>query len=107
MDREKLKTSIICPNEECYICKTTRDLELHHCLHGSVRKLADEDRLFVALCAFHHRQLHDHGENDRKLQGIAQQAFIANEMTKYPSIDKNAMEEAKKTFYKRYLRFYE
>ena len=75
--------------------------------YARVRKLADADRLFVALCAFHHRRLHDHGENDRKLQGIAQQAFIANEMTKYPSIDKNAMEEAKKTFYKRYLRFYE
>lgn len=80
MDEKKLKTSIICPACQCYICHAKNGLELHHALHGSYRDLADKDRLFLALCAIHHRALHDHGDNDQRLKALAERSYIAKKM---------------------------
>ena len=76
MDEKKIKTSIICPECRCFICHQTNNLELHHALHGSYRKLADQDKLFIALCALHHRRLHDFGEYDQELKALAERSYI-------------------------------
>ena len=63
---------MICDDEQCYICGRWQDLQIHHCLHGSMRKLADEDGLTVYLCVRCHKELHDHGTHDKDLQRLAQ-----------------------------------
>lgn len=75
---EKVKKFSKMSNEwRCYICHAEYGLDLHHCLHGNGRKsLADEDGLFVALCRYHHRRLHDFGENDSTLKALAQRAYV-------------------------------
>lgn len=47
--------SIMQENKECFVCKTTLGLELHHCFFGSAnRKLSDVDGCTVYLCRDHH-----------------------------------------------------
>lgn len=62
----------------CEICGQWRDLEVHHCIHGSGRrKLADEDGLTVYLCRWCHMELHDKGTHDKELQQYAQKYYEA------------------------------
>lgn len=75
--REKVETkSIISCQWRCFICHSKENLELHHCIFGSYRKLADKDGLFVALCADCHRALHDRGLFERELKATAQRAYM-------------------------------
>ena len=61
----------------CYICGSVRNLEKHHCIHGTAnRRLADEDGLTVWLCHSCHSDLHDKGLFDRSLQHSAMVAYI-------------------------------
>lgn len=94
------KASIISNQAECYICRrfyntiNTAPLERHHCLHGTgMRKLADEDGLWVWLCTEHHRRLHDNNEHDRDLQIIAQRTY--------------EVEHGREEYFKRYGKFYD
>lgn len=94
------KPSKISTQANCYLCRTElgeikeAPLERHHCLHGTgMRKLADEDGLWVWLCSQHHRRLHDNNEYDRKLQKIAQDVYIA--------------EHGREEYFKRYGKFYD
>lgn len=94
------KASKISTQANCYLCRITRGeiihapLERHHCLHGTgMRKLADEDGLWVWLCTQHHRRLHDKNEYDKELQIIAQRAYIK--------------EHGREEYFKRYGKFYE
>ena len=96
----KYKPSKISNEASCYLCRmyramiVTAPLERHHCLHGTgMRKLADEDGLWVWLCPEHHRLLHDQNRYDRELQVIAQRAYIA--------------EHGREEYFKRYGKFYE
>lgn len=77
-----MKKSIIQHNEGCYICGRMEPLQMHHCLHGIRRKLADEDGLWVWLCASCHGKLHDKGLYDRQLQIMAQLAWVNKYGTK-------------------------
>lgn len=73
MGKRTKKSIIPQKNEEkCFICGAWRATDRHHCLHGSMRKKADEDGLTVMLCHECHMELHDHGTGDRLLQQIAQ-----------------------------------
>lgn len=99
--------SIIQTSDECFLCRkiynlSTNNTEVHHCLHGSMRKLADEDGLTVKLCKVHHRRLHDKGEFDKSLQIIAQNAYI----TKL-KLEGMTEQEARERFRSRYGKFYE
>lgn len=85
--------SIICKRRECYVCGGRGD-ELHHCIHGSNRKLADDDGLTVWLCRECHHRLHSLGEYDNDLKKIAQAAWEAGK------------EEARHAFIRRYGRNY-
>lgn len=94
------KPSKISNEANCYLCRMqmavikTAPLERHHCLHGTgMRKLADEDGLWVWLCTEHHRRLHDQNKYDKELQIIAQRTYIA--------------EHGREEYFKRYGKFYE
>lgn len=50
--------SIISKDNKCYICGNPNNLETHHCIFGSKRRLADEDGLTVKLCFKCHHNLH-------------------------------------------------
>ena len=72
--------SIIQEKKECYVCKRTDNLHLHHCLYGSAnRRLADEDGLVVWLCMPHHtgqNGVHFNKELDNRLKKEAQLAWM-------------------------------
>lgn len=72
-----MKESIIQHNEGCYICGRMGILQMHHCLHGTRRKAADEDGLWVWLCPSCHMALHDRGKYDEQLQIVAQSTWMA------------------------------
>ena len=72
--------SIIQNNKECYVCKTTLGLHLHHCLYGTAnRKLADKYKLTVWLCGYHHNlsneSVHFNKDLDLHLKQLAQTKF--------------------------------
>lgn len=57
--------SIIKHGKFCFFCGSERDLERHHCMHGTAnRRLAEEDGLWVWLCPECHRGTNGvHGKN--------------------------------------------
>ena len=63
-------TSIITKNlKVCFNCGTERDIEIHHCIHGTAgRKLATKYHLVVGLCPECHRGTYGvHGKYGRGL----------------------------------------
>lgn len=75
--------SILQQERECYYCKTTNNLEEHHCLYGTAnRRIAERFGLKVFLCSEHHRGKNGvHGGNkylDIKLKQLAQSKFEEN-----------------------------
>ena len=66
-------------NERCFVCGCTRELELHHIMHGTAnRRLATQYGLTCLLCRFHHTGktgVHNNAELNRRLQREAQMAF--------------------------------
>jgi hypothetical protein len=81
----KTKFSIIQRNKECYKCKKTYGLELHHCLFGVAnRKKADEDGLVVYLCNEHHRGTYGvHGKEGHEFDLFIKQMAQARWMYFY------------------------
>ena len=73
--------SIIQTEKECYFCKTTQSLELHHIFFGVAnRRLSDSDGLVCFLCAPHHRGIigvHSNREKDLELKRIAEKAYLS------------------------------
>lgn len=71
--------SILQEKKECFVCRTTQDLQLHHVLYGtSNRKQADKYGLTVWLCLRHHtgdRGVHFDNGLDLKLKEMAQAKF--------------------------------
>lgn len=67
--------------DSCYVCGAVRDLELHHCIHGTAnRKLSTKYHLVVRLCQKCHRGTQGvHGtyghQLDMRLKREAQEAF--------------------------------
>ena len=75
-----MKESILQKNKECYICKRTDNLHLHHVFYGTAnRKLSDEDGCTCYFCLEHHTG--DHGVHfnpdlDKKLKKECQLAWM-------------------------------
>ena len=72
-----MKKSIIPGDDEyCYLCKQVHLMnpgtDVHHCLFGNKRKLADQDGLTVHLCHDHHMRLHQQGQHKDELIRLAQ-----------------------------------
>lgn len=62
--------------EYCFLCNSWMTVShVHHCLHGSHRKKADEDGLTVHLCPRCHALLHDRGFGDRYLEQLAEETW--------------------------------
>lgn len=63
-------------DEYCYLCKKVHLMnpgtDVHHCLFGNKRKLADQDGLTVHLCHDHHMRLHQQGQHKDELIRLAQ-----------------------------------
>lgn len=61
--------SIISTKKQCYICKTTENLEYHHIIHGNAnRKISEKYGLAVYLCKDHHTGTEGvHGKEGKKL----------------------------------------
>ena len=53
-----MKDSIIQDSKECFVTGSTRNLDKHHCLDGSRRKMADKYGLWVWLRHDVHMSLH-------------------------------------------------
>ena len=73
------KESIISTNNTvCYLCGSTRWIEIHHIFAGSDRKLSTKYGLVVPLCHECHQGkngVHQNFEKRRYLQQIAQKRF--------------------------------
>ena len=60
--------SILQDKKECYICRTTYNLHLHHTIFGKNRKKCDEDKLTVWLCQEHYEGIYGvHGKHGHDL----------------------------------------
>lgn len=75
--------SIIQKNKECWYCKTTYNLNLHHIYFGPNRKVSDKNGFVVYLCTYHHTGtygVHGKNGNDRniELKQICQKKYEEN-----------------------------
>ena len=65
--------------EQCYMCGTYKNIQIHHCLKGTAnRKISEKYGLKVPLCAYCHtgsEGVHHNRELDLKLIQQCQQAF--------------------------------
>lgn len=71
--------SIISQTKECFYCGTTENLHRHHCVHGTAgRAKAEEDGLWIWICASHHEFIHGrYGHaHDVVLHQIAEKAWL-------------------------------
>ena len=78
--------SIIQEEKECFVCHTTRHLEVHHVLGAANRKWSEKYGLTVYLCPYCHRGkfgVHHNASLNNKLKTIAQRAFENH----YPELD--------------------
>ena len=55
---KKLWSAITDDLDHCIECGGPKE-QIHHCLYGTKRKHADEDRLTVLFCASCHNRLHN------------------------------------------------
>lgn len=71
--------SVIQEEKECFVCKTTRCLHLHHVFFGPYRKLADKLGMTVFLCVHHHtgsnEAVHNNKELDLYLKRLGQKRY--------------------------------
>lgn len=102
---KQYKPSVMQDKCECFVCHKPYDLDHHHAIHSrGLRKLADEDGLWVWMCRKCHSELHDLPEHphDAELKALAQKAYI--ETQKKKGIGENV---ARDLFRNRYGRFFD
>ena len=106
----KFTPSIIPQSTEtqCYFCGKKFGLCRHHCLHGrGIRKLAEEDGLWIWICDSCHNMTNEsvhldpEHKKDKFLQHLAQETLIKQYMKQgYPE------DVAREMFLSRYGRFF-
>lgn len=79
--------SIIQDKKECYFCKTTIGLHLHHIYFGTAnRKISDENGFVVYLCVKHHElgkdAVHHNKDMCEKLQKDCQRIYCEDHTIK-------------------------
>ena len=71
--------SIMQEKKECYLCKSTNNLHLHHVFYGNAnRRLSDKDGCYIYLCADHHigaKGIHNNDELNREVKKRCQIAW--------------------------------
>lgn len=71
--------SILQTEKECYVCKTTQSLQLHHIFFGRNRKRADKEGCTCYLCQYHHTGsggVHNNRELDLKLKKLCEARWL-------------------------------
>lgn len=72
--------SILQNEKECFVCKTTIWLELHHVFGGANRKRSEKDGLTVYLCHYHHNEppqgVHHNRKNMDSLRAYAEKKWL-------------------------------
>lgn len=76
----KYPPSILTDNlQECYLCKTTVQVEVHHVFHGANRSNATKYGCVIGLCRKHHtcgkQSVHRNNMLDEQLKQMAQTKF--------------------------------
>lgn len=75
-----MQRSLIAELDHCYVCGRTGRLEIHHCFHGTAnRKLAEDDKMVVALCPCCHRGyngVHNNARLDLEIKQEAQRVWM-------------------------------
>ena len=92
----------------CMICGKPVE-EVHHALYGNKHKLADEDKLLMPLCRYHHNSsnmcVHQNMEMKALSQMLAQacweKQWLAENAYKDKGVEGN-LKAAKDAFFKRY-----
>lgn len=94
----------------CLICGKPRE-EMHHALYGNKHKLADEDKLLMPLCNYHHQDskngIHYNKEMKALSQMLAQACWERHYLAELLSteIDRptdDILKDARDHFFKRY-----
>ena len=85
----------------CFLCGTPTN-ETHHLVYGgALRKLADDDDLFLPCCRNCHNEIHNNPTAGKMSKIIGQLAFELNE-----NAHKGDIEHAREHFRQRYGRSY-
>ena len=95
--------SIVQKEKVCLVCHTTQNLELHHCLPGARRRIADELGLTVYLCHEHHTGAHGvHFDKQfmLELKQLAQTVFVEQygEKVWFERVGKNYLTDTEGSF---------
>lgn len=74
-----MKLSFIGNKNECFICKTTRNLETHHIMNGPYKKASEKYGLLIKVCSDCHTMapdsIHRNSEMKRRLKEFGQKYF--------------------------------
>lgn len=85
----------------CFLCGTPTN-EMHHLVYGgALRKLADDDNLFLPCCRECHNEIHNNSTAGRLSKIVGQLAFELNE-----NAHKGDIKDAREKFRARYGRSY-
>ena len=74
-----MSKSIMQTEKKCFMCNTTQNLQKHHVMNGANRKLAEQDGLWIWLCAEHHTGNEGVHRDAKKMQGLKRLAQAAYE----------------------------
>jgi hypothetical protein len=96
-----MKTYITDYEKYCFLCGRPAS-EMHHLVYsGALRKLADDDGLFVPICRDCHNQIHNIGIAGKLSKVVGQLVYELNE-----NAHKGDIQDAREKFRKRYGRSY-
>lgn len=73
--------SIIQTEKCCFLCGSTKNLNLHHCIHGVAhRKISDQEGLTIYLCVKHHtgskEAVHLNPSLDLEIKQLAERVWL-------------------------------
>lgn len=96
-----MKTYITDYDKYCFLCGKPTS-EMHHLVYsGALRKLADDDGLFVPVCRSCHNEIHNIGIAGKLSKIVGQLAYELN-----MNAHKGDIQDARESFRKRYGRSY-
>lgn len=101
----------------CMICGKPEE-HLHHCLYGNKHKLADQDKLLMPLCQYHHQDSQNGIHFNKGMKVLSQQLaqacwerhYLAERLASYDQLGHQSaedwLEESANAFKSRYGEYY-
>lgn len=107
--KQKRKEALRYGGRECWICKSTKDIQIHHRTYKRKGRERIETDLF-ALCAKHHKEVHERAKGKNlwnettklKKEYVERNGFVwgKREINEYfKTANKNNLKSIKKLFY--------